>query len=232
MQDSENMRSSGGLGWFPSNDLRRGAYPMRLAPLARRPPRKVTRRAHYWYAGWRGDQGSTSQCVAYGSLHLYHASPYTYPKPRPKLDPEWLYNEAQKVDPWPGEDYDGTSSDAAFSVMKREKLIESYWWASDFEEAIACVLERSPVCFGTTWKSGMDEPDEHGFIHATGYDRGGHLYCIVGANRDKKVPGTKKLGAARILQSWDWARAWISLEDLEMLFTDHGEAVLVVEREP
>ncbi|MCA1571349.1 MAG: hypothetical protein LC798_13715 [Chloroflexi bacterium] len=219
------------------NDLRRRAYPMRGAPLARRPPRKVARRSKYWYAGWRGDQGSTSQCVAYGSLTLYHASPFTYPAPRPRLDPAWLYGEAQKVDPWPGEEpeYDGTSSDAAFGVMKREGLIESYWWATSFDEAVACLIARSPVCFGTPWRQGMDEPDAQGRIRAIGPDRGGHLYCAIGGNLDMKLPWATRPGAARILNSWgdgwaDGGRAWVSLEDLESLFDDGGEAVLVVER--
>lgn len=227
---------SGGLGWFPSHDLRRAAYPMRGAPPARRPPRRLSRRFRYWYAdAWWGDQGSTSQCVAYGSLHLLHAPPFTYPAPRPKLDPGWLYGEAQRVDPWEGEDYDGTSSDAAMAVLKREGAIASYWWAESFDEAIACVVERSPVCFGTSWRAGMDEPDEDGFIRATGGDRGGHLYLVDGANLDRRAPGATRPGVARIKNSWSraWARAGhalIALEDLERLFDDWGEAVIVVER--
>lgn len=227
---------SGGLGWFPSNDLRRRAFPMRAAPAERKPPRRLTRRSRYWYQNaWWGDQGSTPQCVAYGSLHLLHAPPFTYAAPRPRLDPGWLYVESQKVDPWEGEDYDGTSSDAACAVLKREKIIDSYWWATSFDEAIACVVERSPVCFGTAWLAGMDEPDDQGRIRATGGDRGGHLYLVDGANLDRKMPWASRPGIARIKNSWGqgWAdrgRAWISLEDLERLFNDYGEAVIVVEQ--
>lgn len=208
---------------------------MRGAPVARRPPRRLTRRYRYWYAdAFWGDQGNEPACVGYGSLHLLHAPPITYPKPRPIMNPLELYRAAQTVDPWEGEDYDGTSSDAGMEILRQRGLVESYWWAQDFEEAIACALERSPVGFGTWWLSGMDDADEDGFIRATGGQRGGHFYVVDGVNLDRRAPGAETDGIARIKNSWGrgYARAghaYISLEDLESLFYDYGEAVLVVE---
>lgn len=222
-------------GWFPSHDRRRLAYPMRAAPIARRPPREITRRWRYYYANaYWGDQGATPQCVAYGSLHLLHAPPFTYPPPRPLLVPAELYAAAQKVDPWEGENYEGTSSDAAMEVMRARGIIESYWWAADFDEAVACVLERSPVGFGTWWLEAMFDPDGAGFIRAQGRVAGGHFYLVDGINLDVRAPGAAKNGIARIKNSWSraWGRkghAFISLEDLERLFDDYGEAVVVVE---
>ena len=38
---------------------------------------------------------------------------------RKLYDGFWLYHEAQKVDEWPGEDYDGTSVRAGLDILRK-----------------------------------------------------------------------------------------------------------------
>jgi hypothetical protein len=69
---------------------------------------------------------------------------------RYRYDAFWLYHEAQKIDPWPGESYEGTSTDAAAQVLKKQghrihtvdgdkpvdpaQGISAYRWTTDVNE--------------------------------------------------------------------------------------------------
>lgn len=58
------------------------------------------------------DQGAEGACVGFGISRM--ASLLN----RKRYDARWLYHEAQKVDEWPGEDYDGTSVRAGLDVLR------------------------------------------------------------------------------------------------------------------
>jgi hypothetical protein len=59
------------------------------------------------------DQGSEGACVGFGSSRMMsQLNRRTY-------DGFWLYHEAQKVDEWPGEAYDGTSVRAALDILRK-----------------------------------------------------------------------------------------------------------------
>lgn len=63
---------------------------------------------YWWTNGWWGDQGYTSQCVAYSWSHWLAAGPITQIRSRLEndgvpIDIENLYKKAQKVDEWEGE---------------------------------------------------------------------------------------------------------------------------------
>jgi hypothetical protein len=63
-----------------------------------------------WYQWY--NQGNEGACVGYGEsrmMSLYN---------RKRFDAAALYHEAQKVDEWPGEDYEGTSLRAGFDVLR------------------------------------------------------------------------------------------------------------------
>jgi hypothetical protein len=57
------------------------------------------------------DQGSEGACVGFSISRLatWHN--------RHRYDARWLYHEAQVIDEWPGEDYEGTSVRAGFNIL-------------------------------------------------------------------------------------------------------------------
>ena len=65
------------------------------------------------------NQGSEGACVGFGISRL--ASQLN----RKLYDGFWLYHEAQKIDEWPGEDYDGTSVRAGLDILRKRGHCES-----------------------------------------------------------------------------------------------------------
>ena len=59
------------------------------------------------------NQGAEGACVGFGISRL--ASQLN----RKLYDGFWLYHEAQKIDEWPGEDYDGTSVRAGLDILRK-----------------------------------------------------------------------------------------------------------------
>jgi hypothetical protein len=181
----------------------------------------------YWSdRGYWGDQGNTSMCTGYAMAHWLENSPITHKSPPPVLKPDYIYHEAQKIDEWPGEDYEGTSVRACAKVLQREGYISSYKWAFDLQTTIDAVLMKGPVVIGSTWYENMFSPDASGVIHVGGSVAGGHAYLINGVNTKTKY--------FRIKQSWgrSWGNkghAYISFYDLETLILDAGEVMLGVE---
>lgn len=144
----------------------------------------------------------------------------------PPYIPAILYNEAQKVDEWPGEDYDGTSVRAGAKILKSKGYISSYAWAWDLETTIQALLTAGPVVVGTTWLYDMFFPNEKGIIKASGEIMGGHAYLLDGVNVNKQL--------FRIKNSWgrQWGYkgfAYISFNDMEKLILDDGEVCLAQE---
>lgn len=220
-----------GLGRLVIVDPRDKLFPAQAA--TRRRPRLTGESSHFrywWNKGWNGNQGNTPKCVAYAWTHLIENGPITHDDRTPGADPivdtDQLYADAQKIDEWPGENYDGTSVRAGAKVLQSLGLIREYRWAFNMPTLIDAVLRLGPVVMGTYWTRGMWEPDDKGFIHATGPIDGGHAYVIDGLNvREAK---------ARILNSWgtgwgDNGRAWISFTDLSLLLDNYGECCVPVE---
>lgn len=186
---------------------------------------------YWWPSGWWGDQGTTPHCVAYSWVHWLVEGPTTQLRRRFRkgiipYDPPTLYNEAQKVDEWVGENYAGTSVRAGAKILRSRGFISSYAWAWDLDTTIQAILTKGPVVVGTTWLYDMFFPDKNGIIKASGDFMGGHAYLLDGINVNKKM--------FRIKNSWgkSWGKkgfAYISFDDMEKLILDNGEVCLAVE---
>jgi len=185
---------------------------------------------YWWPSGWWGNQGNTPHCVAFSWVHWLSAGPITQKKSRlggkAPFDTSYLYKEAQKVDEWPGENYNGTSVRAGAKILKGAGFISNYLWAWDLDTTVQAVLTKGPVVVGTWWYSGMFHPDSNGVIKTSGSKIGGHAYLLDGINVEKRL--------FRIKNSWgrNWGKrgfAYISFDDMNKLITDQGEVCLSTE---
>lgn len=221
-----------GLGRLYVPDNRDKGYPMRGLFSAMHPEDVGVYYRYWWPQGWWGDQGARPHCVAYSWTHWLEDGPVTQrPKTAgagPCVDPEVVYSEAQKVDMWEGEAYEGTSVRAGAKILQSFGFITNYYWASSLADVVMALLTKGPVVVGTDWYDGMFETDSEGFIHATGPASGGHAYLLNGVNIKRKV--------FRVKNSWgrSWGNnghAWISFDDMAKLMDNYGEACLATEIE-
>jgi hypothetical protein len=181
-----------------------------------------------WNAdGWWGNQGDKPYCVGYSWAHWVEDGPVEHGGIAPIVPPELIYSQAQKLDAWPGENYDGTSVRGGVKFLKQQNVIESYYWAFDIETLIKAVFELGPVVVGTNWYSSMFRPDKNGVIRPTGKIVGGHAYVINGVDKNKKL--------FRIKNSWgkNWGKngyAYISFNDMTKLINQNGEICIAIEK--
>jgi len=224
------------------------AHPEQMAGRGRRPaldPRdrrflakpptyiEIGRRSMHWIMPRALDQANTPHCVGYGWTGFLLASPI---KNNPFESADDLYFDAQKVDEWEGEDYDGTSVRAGAKVLQAHGLLSTYEWSFNLDGLIRQVLSKSPVVVGTDWNWAMDETfvfEKQVFIKRGGGVAGGHCYVIKGVNLDHACHCGEP-GAVRMQNSWsdewgDKGHAWICLKDMDSLIANWGEVCIANE---
>ena len=193
--------------------------------LKRAPKTRITSR--YWDGNvWWGDQGNTPQCVGYAWSHWLNDGPVYHRGPKPKLAPNIIYENAQRLDVWPGENYDGTSVRGGAKFLQNSKLVRSYYWGFNLKTLVDAVLNLGPVVVGTNWYYGMFFPNQNGLIRATGPIAGGHAYVINGVATNSQL--------FRLKNSWGrgWGQgghAYISFSDMDRLIFEQGEICLATE---
>lgn len=191
-----------------------------------RAPRAATANAPWWTLDVY-DQIS-DDCTANAAVGVLRTSPHfrlispvwqTYDSAQERVA---LYEEAKKHDPWPGEDYAGSSTDAPFRVLRLRGVIPGWQWLFGIEEVKYWLIHYGPVSVGTTWHYDMFYPDSKGYIHPGGGSAGGHAYRVNYYSTTRK--------AFRVVNSWgrSWGengRAWIGEGDMQVLLADYGEVV-------
>jgi|694.fasta_scaffold00433_47 hypothetical protein len=219
----ENINQTYQLGRQYVPDERDNKYPINnLLSVA---PVRITNK--YWDAnGWWGNQGNTPQCVGYAWAHWLEDGPVPQSGIGPIIPPKVIYENAQRVDEWAGENYDGTSVRGGVKYLQSVGKVSSYYWGFNLTTLINSVLNLGPVVVGTNWYNGMFYPNRNGLIKISGRIAGGHAYVINGVNTVTKL--------FRIKNSWgqSWGQsghAYISFTDMQRLIRERGEICFATE---
>jgi hypothetical protein len=228
-------------------DWRSLDYPVTSHPKIRtataKPPRSFTWSCDVWL-----DQGQEGACVGFGFSHDLRAKPKVVQGITNRFAREQVYWEAQKIDPWsggayPGANprYEGTAVLAGAKVLTDLGFYSAYTWALTIEQVVMGIAYAGPAIFGFDWYSDMSNPDDKGFIHATGFIDGGH--CILGkavkiewkAKGGPRVWANVDLDRSYITLHNSWGKDWgtegtakISLTDVDMLLKAQGDACFPV----
>lgn len=172
-----------------------------------------------WRLRERLDQGRDGACVGFGTTHRIAALPISFSGANYQFAMT-LYREAQKLDPWPGEDYEGTSVLAGMKAAQARGHFSEYRWCFTVDDIIRAVAHEGPVVIGIDWLEDMFTPDERGMLSPTGSVAGGHCLIIRGVTLEPR--GVRKgVGPVfRLTNSWgaDWGEngeAFITVEDYE-----------------
>jgi hypothetical protein len=182
-------------------------------------------RSYTWSCAPAFDQRNEGACVGHGWAHEAAARPVVLPATQ--ADAFALYREAQRLDIWEGEDYDGTSVLAGAKAMQARGWLNTYRWAFNRDDALTAISRHGPAVIGVWWWTGMMEPDSQGRIYPTGQREGGHCVLVRGVN--------VKARTVRIRQSWgnigplgpDVLLDW---DDFGTVLADEGECAIPVRR--
>lgn len=225
------------------NDERLAKYPMR-ALLGGLAPRDKA-----WRVPLHLDQvgpSCTGHCATF-DLAAW-PSPVRRPDGRTFTEDDALeaYRQAQLHDEWPGEDYEGSSTDGALRGQLANGFIGGYHWATDIDAVILAVGNVGPVRFASRWTTDMFYPDPlTGVLSPSGGDEGGHSYLLSAVNMRgyaTVAPGKlRKVANEPVLRVWnswwdgkDPAQAWgyrgtgiLRRSDAGDLLKSGGEAAII-----
>jgi hypothetical protein len=221
------MNTDRTFDWKSRHDERSRNYG--VAPLV-----TGARRRRNWRApSERLDQGAEGACVGFAWAIELLSSPVSAKLPRPRDSfARMLYREAQKIDEWPGEDYEGTSVLAGAKMAQRLGYIESYRWAFGIEQVIDALVELGPVIIGVPWFSNMYQTEPNGLVDVGGRLVGGHAICLTGYHPKHPV---HRGPVIRWRNSWGPhyginGNGMIRPNDLSWLLSQYGEACVPMGR--
>ena len=182
-------------------------------------------RSYTWRCDTYLDQGAEGACVGHAWAHDHAARPYV--RPADSALAFALYYEAQKLDPWPGEAYSGTSVLAGAKAAMARGHLSEYRWAFNLTDALTAISRKGPAILGVNWYSGMFNTDAQGYLRVSGYVMGGHAILARGVS----VPGRY----VTLHNSWgpEWGqggRARITWDDLGRLLDEDGEVCVPLKR--
>jgi hypothetical protein len=184
----------------------------------------TTLRSYTWSCDVYNDQGYEGACVGFAFSHELSA--------RPKVVRKY--------------------ADYALNVYYRarqavqetlnsygEPLIKEYRWAFGTQDVLKVLGYRGPVVLGIYWYENMYDPDEKGFVHASGPVVGGHAILANGVKivrLNPELPATFSnvdldKSYVRLHNSWGMGYgiggdAFVTVRDLDILLQNDGEAVI------
>ena len=141
-----------------------------IAPIGDVAPRR-------WLPGITLNQGQEGSCVGHGCRHFVNGDP-VMTDPRYGPSAVELYRWAQKNDPWPGEDYSGTSVAAGLQALINYGYIKSVGYTKSHDAFIRWLSEQGGLVIGADWYEGMHRTNAAGYITPTGRKTGGHCVWI------------------------------------------------------
>jgi len=214
-----------GLGRIPHWDPKNENYRLHV-PVVRRMGFTIARtlglsKPRSWRQWKYWDQGDSPECTAYGSATFLAADPtHDAVAWLRHLDVHQWYLDNVAEDRSHGRVFsDGATTLAAMEVGKRRGYWDRYDWALSFDDVLAHLHNEAPIVFASNWYSSLFDRDAERICRITPGASvvGGHLYTL-GAEDPKR-------GLATIRQTWGDGDYKVSLEDLERLFREDGEAV-------
>jgi hypothetical protein len=169
----------GALGHIPHKDFRDAQF--LIGEILSREV-IVTPTNMIWDRGLSLDQGSEGACVGYGWSDWHNCKPKGYMN---QVDDDYAYGwykRAQELDPWYGTDYEGTTVRAGAKVAFERGLLDTYVWASNFDELDTWLLTQGPLVVASNWYNSMDHLTSDNFtpVKLDSGVRGGHCYLIYG----------------------------------------------------
>lgn len=205
-------------------DARNADYPLQLLAASDEEPTALISRplkTKTWTIPDVLDQGAEGACTGFGTAHMLSSTPKATPMSEGLA--RKLYREAQKLDEWPGETYEGSSVTGAMKAAKQEGYVTRYVWPRTAREVAVAVAYFGPVVIGVDWWTGMMTPDPLGVVHVEGRKVGGHCVAVTGYNH--------KTDVFTFPNSWgeDWGKhgfGRISGADLDRLLGAGGDAAL------
>jgi hypothetical protein len=220
------------LGWIAQHDPRSRNFPVRLGAVEKRPRR--------WATGSVLDQGREGSCVGHGWVGELLASPRpaaVTPSRGHELAVE-VYREAQFIDEWEGENYEGTSVLAGAKVVKGRGFMGEYRWAFSVNDVRDAVIAEGPVVIGIPWHESMYSTRPSGLVEVDGSVVGGHCLLITGYHPAMRIKGEDWHARFEVFR---WRNSWgsgyglngdgfIRLEDLRDLLADWGESAVPTQR--
>lgn len=208
---------------LPSFDERSKAYPITfLLPRQATSPRSYT-----WACQPHLDQGPDGACVGFGWAHELAARPVEVAAVTYQIAMD-VYHEAQKVDEWPGEDYEGSSVLAGAKVVQKAGFMDEYRWAFGLQDVLLTLSYHGPVVLGVNWRDSMMQPPDSGIVEVGDSVAGGHCILANGISVKRKL--------VRLHQSWglEWGvfgDCFVTWDGLAKLLDEEGEACVPVRRD-
>lgn len=208
-----------------------------------------------WLLRWLLDQLQEGACTNFALAHTRLAQPRPWKLAATVQEVEALarerYRRSKQLDPWPGEDYEGTSQLAACKAWREAGLLHEYRWGFGIDDVIVSLGHLAPGVMATDWRDSMFETGPGGLLDISGSSAGGHAYAVMGVvlspqrssrwratgEREPILVGPNSWGEHRSPRepargaSWGLDGWWaMRVADAETLLKADGEYVVPLDR--